>query len=403
MALGGRRSGKTTGSLAPKIIIMLLLFPGCVGGVLSPTYRQAKNVRRALISLCPQGWISQILIAENRIKFVNGAEVALLSADRVDSARSEGVAWFALDERQDIPEEAAANAFLSTSEGGGFQQLFETGTVKQELREHYDVLMASEKSAVYRMRSRGNPFIDHSLFDDAEELLDRAMIQRELEAEWPDLEGRVYYPFETRHIQRYPMGGVADITAEFLHSFFDSPVSGSQRTKYIIGIDPPRHAVLIKIYAGEIAHVVDEIVIGAVGSKPGDIRDLAKACKDRTDGHAVVIMDPHESHWDNDVRKYFKREGFRLAHIKQMQQEYRVTSVRSRIEKDKFFVDPRCVHLIESLREQVYVNHLPDKHTKSRISKLITLDHIVDAMGYPIYKLWPAKINYAALEEKKAA
>ena len=309
MALGGRRSGKTA-ALGIKCVIMAICFSGLRGCVVSPTYRQSKNVWRAILRVVDrQKWLKPKTVGINRteriIRFIDGSEIVFLSADRDDSSRSEGCAWVVLDERQDISDEAFSNAFLSASEGGGFYKISETATIKPELREHYDKLVAdSEHCAVYRMRSRGNPFISHELFDDAERMLDEDRIRRELEAEWPEIVGKIYFPWKNDFVKQYPIDGIRDITTSFLHDKFDMPLSGSGAAKFLISIDPPLHAVVWKIYSDGTMHAIDEIVVGS-DDAAGDIRKLSETCYHRF-SPAAVIYDPHETRYDTDIKRYFR-------------------------------------------------------------------------------------------------
>ena len=400
LALGGRRSGKTTGSMAPKILVLLLLLPGLPGVVLSPTYRQSKNVWRAVLKLSPRKWWAVLHRTEHRMEMVHGSAVQFLSADTDDGARSEGSAWVGIDERQDVGDEPAGNAMLSAAEGT-CPIIIETATIKPELRDHWQQLMDSPTAKVYRMRSRGNPFISHAIFDLAEEFLDKATIQRELESEWPDLVGRCYYPFQPdEHVWAYPRERMIDVTSAFCSERFDAPVFGDEGVQYLIGIDPPRHAVIAKLYFGEVLHIVDEVVVGADG-KDGDVEHLVRMCKARCGrASAVVVTDPHENQWDADVMKYFRQEKFRMARLKRVHVEYRLTAVRSRLERGNLLVAPSCRHLIESLNLQTYVNNKPDKVTRSKITSRFSMDHIADALGYLIYKIWPAKVDYEKLEKK---
>ena len=403
---GGRRSGKTTGSLAPKAIIALIIFAGLPGEVLSPTYRQSMNVWIALLKLTPTAWWISKHKTDRILTLVNGSSVKLLSADRDDSARSEGVAWGAYDERQDIGEAAAANAFLSTSEGGKHFLIFETATIKPELREHHDRVMASDKGIVYSMSSYGNPFIAHDFLDDASEFLDETTIDREIRGKWPELQRRVYPRFRVvDHVRSYPIRFKQDATAAWLFERFDYRADTGD--PFFISIDPPRHAVLWKIYEDGTLHAVDEVVIGADGTEgiDGDVKDLARACAARCgSGRGVVIFDPHESRFDKDCKKYFRGLLFRVAFVKRMRQEYKLTAVRSRIEKSKLFVDPRCRFYAETLEkhQRDEKTNQPDKRTMHQGTK-IQLVHIGDAGAYGIYKLFPAKVDYEKKEKDQAA
>jgi hypothetical protein len=403
LALGGRRSGKTA-ALACKCIILSLVFPGKQGAILSPTYRQAKNVWRHILRIVPRTWLKPgthgIRKTEHRLSFVNGASIVLISADKEDGSRSEGSAWWGFDERQIISEDAAASAFLSTSEGEGNYIIAETATIAPKLRDHYDIVMANPKGHVYRMVSDGNPFIDHGFLEDAKSFLDIQTIKQELYAEWPELVGRVYYPFKDEHIAQYPLPFHEDTTTAECHDRFDTPSDGPMCAKYFISIDPPWHAVVWKLYKDGTMHAIDEVVVGADG-KDGDVRDLVAMIGQRyTPG--VCVYDPHESSYHHELRKYLKRYHLRLTGLRRIPIEYRCVAVRSRLEKGKFFVDPKCRFLIEALQIQTYVNNKPDKKCYSKIIPQMTVDHIADAAGYGIYRLYPAKYDYEKKEEKAA-
>jgi hypothetical protein len=406
LAEGGRRSGKTTGSLAPKLTLALLLFAGLPGEVLSPTYRQSMNVWRAVLKLTPHYWWTVKHKTDRVLGMANGSTVKLLSADREDSARSEGVAWGAYDERQDVSEEAAANAFLSTSEGGDDFIVFETATIKPELREHHDRLVESPDGAIYTMDSYGNPFISHAFLDKAREFIDSALVDQEIHAKWPELAGRIYPKFRQEdHVRSYPVPGLKDNTAQILLDKFNYRPRVPGTPCRFVGIDPPHTAVIFALYDDGTIHAVDEIVIGADGTG-GDIRDLARAIAAKAP-NSVCIIDPHEQKYDRDLQKYLWRERLRVAKVKRMGVEYKLTAVRSRIEKSKLLVDPACRFYQSTLLYHQYKKGKPDKGTMHQRSKTghapnvdIEFVHIGDAGAYAIYKLWPAKVDY---EREEAA
>jgi hypothetical protein len=372
------------------------VFAGSPGTVLSPTYRQSMNVWRAVLKLAPRTMWAEKNKSERRLRTVTGSELVLLSADRDDSSRSEGCAWQVNDERQDIGDEAASNAQLSASEASGpaAHIVIETATIKPELRDHYDRVVASPKGSVYWMNSYGNPFTDHSFLDDAKEFLDAERIEREIYGRWPETVGRCYYPYsEDAHRVDYPAPRMEDATRAFCAERMGSAFAGCE---YILSVDPPAHAGIARVYRDETIHVMDEIVIGADGTA-GDIRSLAKACRARVgSSRACVIFDPHETHWDDDCRKYFKTEGFIVAFLPRVNIEYRLTAVRSRLEKGKLLIDSRCRHLRESLRDQCYDEntHKPSKRTPSRITPAWTLDWL----GYLVYKFFAARVDYEKME-----
>lgn len=393
MVMGGRRSGKSF-ALADRTTVLSIVFARNKGAVLSPTYAQGRNVFDHIRRCIPRSWLKPgrygINWNQKRLTFVNGCTIVFITADNHTSSRSYGVAFWSRDEMQDISEEAAGSSQLSTSEGGENYYVSDTATIKAKLRPHYDRLVASSSARVYFMDGLKNPFINKKFLEDARELMDQDLYDMEVRGKWPELRGRVYYNFdEGLHVKRWPIVTRPDVTKEFLHEKFDTPYAGERAPLYIIGLDPPHHAVVATIHRGGLIHICDEVVI----EEKGDIRDLVRVLKKRY-FPGFVVTDPHETHWDVDVRKWFKQAGYRMGSLRRIEIEYRVTAVRALLERDKINIDPRCIKLIESLNKQTYIDDKPDKKTG--------LDHILDALGYLCYKIAPTKIDYEK-EERLAA
>jgi hypothetical protein len=414
LAEGARRSGKSF-AIAPKVLLSAISFPHTKGVLLGPTYRQIGNVWNHILKITPRHWLLPGTRGKNKtdktLRFINGAEVVLLHAYKDDASRSEGCAWGGYDERQDISDEAAANALLSTSEGGDHFHIFETATIKQSLRDHHDKLEANPECKIYRMVGRGNPFISHKLFDFAAGFLDSAAVKREIDAVWPDLIGRIYYPFDASpgaHVRGYPLMSVGKQPMEDITAAVNSERFAAFDAPDIISIDPPHHAVVYRIYRGDILHAIDEVIVGQDGLK-ADVRDLAQACKAR--GYrGIAIRDPHDSTTGgkgvHDCDKYFRAAGYRTKHMQYVKVDLRLTSMRNLMERNRYFVDPRCAHLIETLKKQTYKLNTngtstgkPDKTQPSKITPHFTMDHIGDAAGYAPYKLFPSAVDYEAKEE----
>ena len=95
-----------------------------------------------------------------------------------------------------------------------------------------------------------------------------------------------------------------------------------------------------------------------------------------------------------------------MLSLRKIPPEYRFTAVRSRLERKKLFIDPQCPHAIEVMEKHQYHESgkgWADKVTRysksyHRESKKIQLVHLADSIGYGIYKLWPAQVNYEKLE-----
>lgn len=404
LLLGGRRSGKTYVE-AQKAALLVIMFPGTKGMVVSPTYRQVRNVWNHIYSIVPRHWLlpgqDALKKSDNEMHFTNGAVIAFRSADNPDSCRSDGVAWCLMDERQSMTDEAASNAIVSCSESKNDYIIMETATINAEFRDHHDKLKRKKGAIVYRMKSRGNPFIGHKIFDEAKDILDRRTYLQEIEAEWPELQGRVYYTFNKSHIASYPINGIGykDVTKHRLYQDFGSSIS-----RFLISIDPPHSAVVWKIYENKAIHAIDEVVIGD-DYKSGDITDLARRLS-AIYKPAIIVQDPHDTKYDFDSNRAFKSYGYRMVSMRRLPIEWRLTAVRAKMERGEFFVDPKCKYLIDSLFKQKYDPNTgkPEKmqfYTKDGLNDQITMDHIADAMGYGLYKMFPTIMQYAKMEEKR--
>ncbi len=437
MAEGARRSGKSF-ALAPKAAISALYNPHKKGGLLGPTYRQIGNVWGHILKITPRHWLLPGRLGKNDTKkilrFINGVTIIMLHAYKDDASRSEGVAWWGIDERQDVGEGAWTNALLSTSEGGDHFHLFETATIKESLREHHDRLTAAPDCEIYRMSMLGNPFISKKLYSFASSMLDQAAIDRELHAQWPKLEGRCYYCFDKdAHVRDSIVDEhgeqLQDITAAYCADKFGAPEVGPAAARHLIGVDPPRHAAVYKIYRGadglKIFHQIDEVIVD------GDIRDLSRQCWTHYPG-GVVIRDPHDTstgvlqkgkRGSPDADRYFQRAGgrlgYRMSHLRYVGVAFQLSAVNGRLERNALYLHSRCRHTIECYEKQVFTDdgkgRKPDKTIKSKITNTMTIDHSGDMTRYPIYRCFPTDIvrehgkykdgklvkdGYAALEEK---
>lgn len=419
LALGGRRSGKSYGA-AQKCAVLVVRFPGRPGMVLSPTYRQAKNVFKHVLRVVPREWLLPGKLGvrwsneAKELHFVNGASIVFRTADNAEGCRSDGAAWLLVDEWQDVSDEAYDNAHSSLSEGGDDYLIVITATIKPELRARYDRLKDIETNSVglskiIRMRSRGNPFIGHAMFDEAAMFMDATRIEQEHDAIWPELVGRIYWPFQDDHVQAFPLEGREDATSAILHEQFGGPPSYDEKAfQFFISVDPPHSAAIWKLYDDRSMHLVHEVLVGADGVG-GDVRTLSERCKAITSGRAVIVRDPHDRGYDNDMRKYFN--WARNATLRRIAPEYRITSMRAQMGRGNIYVSPDCPHAIEVLKRHQYKQNAPGQPDKFQAyershqkgSKRIQLVHLADAMGYGVYKMHPAKYEYEAHETEKAA
>jgi hypothetical protein len=398
LVIGGRRSGKTE-TLALWILKQLLLLPGKPLAILFKKMGKAKKfLFEKLIPKIPRYWLKAGSDGVKKSPYelgvvcVNGAKVDFVSADRVDSPRGDGVAALGCDERQIIKREAWDNAFLSVSEGGDNFQTVETATALQgEFQDYYEECCKDKEYQVYTFKSRDNPFISHKIFDRARQRLDPRRSAQEVEGLFTPQDGLVYWNFDKElHVKHWtPIAAEQDVTRELCAKKFNYPDG-----EYLIGVDygiAPFSCVIYKYLASGLLWQVDELIL----DEDGDARVAAKELKDRGYFPAVVIDDASDSRHGPDGKRWFKRFGFKVTSARRNPHvEDRCAAVRARLQNFdgdvNIHVDPRCKRTIFAYLAQAYDKGKPDKESG--------YDHIMDAAGYPVYRLFPIKDDYEKQE-----
>jgi hypothetical protein len=402
LVIGGRRSGKTE-TLVFWIIKQMVIRPGLPLSIMFKKMGKAKkflfekllNQKRPKI---PRYWLKPGSDGIKRSPYelgvvcINGAKVDFISADRVDSPRGDGVAALGCDERQIIKREAWDNAFLSVSEGGDNFQTVETATALQgEFQDYYDECCKDKEYQVYTFKSRDNPFISHKIFDRARQRLDPRRYAQEVEGLFTPQDGLVYWNFDKElHVKHWtPIAAEQDVTRELCAKKFNYPDG-----EYLIGVDygiAPFSCVIYKYLASGLLWQVDELIL----DEDGDARVAAKELKDRGYFPAVVIDDASDSRHGPDGKRWFKRFGFKVTSARRNPHvEDRCAAVRARLQNFdgdvNIHVDPRCKRTIFAYLAQAYDKGKPDKESG--------YDHIMDAAGYPVYRLFPIKDDYEKQE-----
>lgn len=338
--------------------------------------------------------------AKHRLTLINGFRYQFASSERESSLRAGDASLVWLDERQDISQKKRDIVFFQMRKTAQYLEL-QTGTPIagsdfEEEKERFE--KDPDNCLVYNAESRKNVFIPTKLYDDAAKTMDRKLYEQEVLGLFRALKGAVYWNFSAEpggNIQPYPMVAAArDITSVLIADRFDG-----FKAKFIIGVDYPGYAVIIKVIAPDYAWVIDEIVFEDESSPERLIKEL----KRRGYFPGLVCDDASGEHSQYGVMasKAMRNAGFRVTHAKKNPHVMdRVAAVRAKLEnmegRRSLFIDPRkCRKLRKALVAQIFKNEKPDKTCGY-------IDDINDALGYAIFRLWrPSRIDVP--EQQQAA
>lgn len=388
--LGGRGSGKSeaAGHNTKK---MFMLFPGYDGLIVAPSFSQGKNIfyNKILASL-PAEWIAGQNRTEKTVTLISGTVLRLLTSRNEDSLRAYGGAWCVNDEAQDIST-SALGVLMPTLREVENPSLCNTATPKiGEFEERVEKAKELDSSYIQHFSSFENIFISHNAFKEAKKRMTKEMYEQEVLAKFVKHEGLVYHDF-SRHFHMKDLdrfiGTKADITADMAAKW---DINGIE---WLIGMDygeSPMCAVVCKVFMDEkynkIAYVHDTVVIRTQASpqKMGD--ELIR----RGYKNAVVFDDAagQYSRGGISASKMIRRYGLQTVHNNHNPKVIdRVNSVRAKLinssgEKELYIHTSRALELKRAFENQIF-----DKSGKP--SKDDGYDHILDALGYFIYQIFP--------------
>jgi hypothetical protein len=417
MANGSRRGGKSRGS-AGKCRLHAAQYPCVAGEMISPTFPKARIMWRYCKQVIPVDWIEETLRAEMTLRLYNGVDIKFLSAYNPDSLIGEGVGWLGFDEFQNIKEQAFSLALPALSDGGSAFQAWGTGTPRMgEYRTRYERFKRLEKEGqarVLRFTFRENPYIytgKGSIFDLAGALIDPRRRQQELEALFVSEEGLVYYRFDQqRNGRSWDEAGRELWAPDITETFCATELSCDAR--FVIGVDyglGRQFAVIYKIVrvSGRLGlWAIAEVVL----EKDADVEQLGNELIERGFAPAAVMDDA-----SGPQSKGGKGSAIRLENIKDAKENHvfevyhyasnphvqdRVDSVNALMHHRRWFVDlDKCPRLVHCLENQEIEGGKPRRSKAGEE----TLHDMPDAAGYPAVYLFPADVDYEALEQKAAA
>ena len=397
---GGFRAGKTI-ALCHKAIFMANanLNLGVDGALLSPTKDQTTRV------IVPA--MNQILqkvgfrpIPNNSpftpgtymfwgsdapryvINFPNGAFTIWLLAAESAEERAVGIslAWFGIDEFDKIESidkaKACWNIMISRLTRGNVVQGFITSTP-----EGFRFLNWFFNEDVYRedgtrktdrrlivASSEDNPYIDPEYCNHLREMFPAKLAEAYIHGKFVNLTtGNVYHAYDRE-----------------LNNTNETILSFPTQIPICIGVDfnVGIMASTVSVVVNNVIYVIDEIY----GEQ--NTESLIKRIKRDYPGR-VIHMFPDSNAKSTGVSPYimFENAGFKVFRLSQNPRVAdRYNAVNAKMcnangHRTLFVNSKRCPKLVKSLEQQGFVNGEPDKNGN--------LDHIVDALGYQVYRQFP--------------
>lgn len=370
--VAGRRWGKT--QLSKMEIKKEARKRGRLIWYVAPTYQMARQIMwDDLLDSIPRKWIKKINETRLEIALKNKTVIALKGADKPDTLRGVGLHLVILDEFQDMRPETWETVLRPTLASTMGRVLF-IGTPKSfnHLYSHYmrgqDVSERTWKS--WQFPTITSPFILPEEIEEARRNMGEKEFRQEFEASFETMSNRVYYAFDRKiHVRR---------------------VAFDPKKPIILGMDfniDPMSAVLMQRGDDGTLRVFDEISMN--NSNTTEMADEIERRYWRHKPRIVIYPDPAgagrstASRGESDLsilrQKGFKRLKYRKKHPRVRD---RINSVNRMLKSAdgtvRLIVDHSCKELIKSLEQTQY------KEGKSEVDKKAGVEHMADALGYPV-------------------
>jgi phage terminase large subunit len=376
--VAGRRWGKTHGVVIELVLAAIKKKKQKVWYV-APTYSMAKQIAwEKLKEIIPMSWIKGLRngLAINEttltITLVNDSKITLKGADRPDALRGVGIHFLALDEFQDFKPgvwEAVLRPTLTDTKG---RAIF-IGTPKSfnHLYERYSIGQFDENGKKnpqwesWQFRTIDSPFIAASEVEAARGDLDVKTFRQEYEASFETMAGRVYYALPIMIGQDFNI----------------DPMSSVLRQKHGDDIWATGELSLRSSSSEDVCRSLIEEYGWGLLDKSTVYPDPAGANRSSARGESDVQI--------------FREWGFTriLHHRKHPAVRDRLIAVNRLICDAKgdrrLYVDPSCKELIKCFEQLIYKEGTMDP------DKTMNIEHMGDAVGYPIEFEWPVKRELA--------
>lgn len=413
---GGRGGGKSVAEVV-KALCRALIRPGLPGQLVSPTFDLAMVLWTKMLAYIPLTWLLPgtrgISRSDKTIRLVNGVTIRFRSGDRPDGLRSWDGNWTGADEEKDLTDETL-DIIWGSLRLGPRPQLFGAGTPEMgAYQDRWEKLRQQAESGdmivgLHSFPSRENPFLDARVWDVMMSQMDERRYRQEILAEFVERDDipLVFPEYKPDvHGVKWPIPDAEDITAEIVRRRLNLSLP------FIVGVDPnydaPNYAVIFKVFmvptgrAGGRRLVTNQGPVIArqdaqrreiwvawdIVQAKGHCGVLAKRLKESGYGASAIIIDAASG---KGPRGKMRVEGMRVFHPKRNPwQTDSVTDVLTKLapiegEPSLYLRLPQCEELSDSLQAVFW------DRTGKKIDKGQEIDHVVDAMRYPISYFCPA-------------
>lgn len=380
VVVAGRRWGKTM--LAAAMLIRFSQVKKRLVWYVAPSYRMAKQIMwPVLMDAIPKKWIKKINETTLTITLRNATRIELKGADNPDSLRGVGVHFLVMDEVQDIDPIAWTKVLRPTLASTGGHALF-IGTPKA-YNFLYDLYMLGQDPAhlargvwmSWQFPTITSPFIPKSEIDAAARDMDEKSFNQEFKASFETMSGRVYYAFDRKtHVKPCPFNP-------------NLPIWVGQD----FNLNPMSSVILQPQPTGEVWMVGE---ISLVGSNTAEVADELERRFYKWQKNVTIFPDP-AGNYGQHARGETDLDIFREKNFKKIRHRKKHPPVADRVNSVnrmfrsadgtiRLYIDPSCEKAIESVEQTIY------KEDKSReIDKTMSIEHMGDALGYPMELLYP--------------
>ena len=353
--------------------------PGTTNWLVAPSYRMAKALvwLPLLDKLSKLKWIERKNEAELNIYLKNKSVISLRGADNFDSLRGSKIHFLILDEFQDIPQQAFTEVLRPTLSDTKGKALF-TGTPKgfgSWSHQLFTKALQTDDWAAFQFTTLQGGNVEPEEIESARRDLDDRTFLAEYEASFNNYAGVVAYNFDYKETVK--------------------PLNNPNTNVVHIGMDfnlSPGTAAIFDI-RGDIIHFHDEIYM-----LNSNTDMMASEIKERYPNSQIIIYpDPagrarkSASAGRTDI-SILQNAGFQVkARPAHTSIKDRVNSFNSRLKKGsgerKVFITPNCKKILDSVGRLSYVEGT------NQIEKN-GLEHMFDAVSYPIDFLFPVRTNH---------
>lgn len=401
---GMRRGGKTTIALLCAVAFAIDQ-PGSIVWAVSSTYREREELEDKIAQFLPSSWFRYQATPFFKYTFPTGSVLRNLSADDPETLKQGQADLVFVNEAQKMPSAVLTNSLPGIIDRGGLMILAANPPRKvigEWLLEFKQAIDTNKilTAKFFGLDAQLNQSIDQVARKDVGEILkvvDPKAAATDDEGQWLPIGDVAYYNFDAvRHIKKAPDESQTDITQS------TTKRRAGRSYLFVAGADfqatPFHAAVVLRVFtnpndpAHPIYWAIDEIL------REGVEDDLLDDIDDRriyVPENTIWIGDA-SGEWQDGSHKTRGRASFdvfraRRWHIHPPQskrtdkgnfarnpaREDRLNLVNKLLSENRFFVDPRCEHLIRAFKKCQQKHGIP-------VGKYA---HETDACGYPLFWL----------------